>query len=169
MAHICFGKLTIIGSDNGLSPGWHQAIIWTNARILLTEPLGRNFSEIVIEIHTFAFKKMHLKMSSGKWRPFCLCFNVISKLEALGKGGKQTQYTLITMTAHEHSGVSKLPAFQLFPQQLAYDEQRRKSQSSALLPPLWGNSTYNHDIVTLYSKFHGCARNLITRYLSITD
>ena len=24
-------KLTIIISDNGLSPGWHQDIIWTNA------------------------------------------------------------------------------------------------------------------------------------------
>ena len=28
--HICVSKLTIIGSDNGLSPGRHQAIIWTN-------------------------------------------------------------------------------------------------------------------------------------------
>ena len=33
--HICIGKLTIIGSDNGLSPGRRQAIIWTNAGILL--------------------------------------------------------------------------------------------------------------------------------------
>ena len=32
--HICVSKLTIIGSDNGLSPGWRQAIIWTNAEIL---------------------------------------------------------------------------------------------------------------------------------------
>ena len=29
--HICVSKLTIIGSDNGLSPGRHQAIIWTIA------------------------------------------------------------------------------------------------------------------------------------------
>ena len=29
--HICVDKLTIIGSDNGLSPGRRQAIIWTNA------------------------------------------------------------------------------------------------------------------------------------------
>ena len=27
--HICVNKLTIIGSDNGLSPGRRQAIIWT--------------------------------------------------------------------------------------------------------------------------------------------
>ena len=50
MTHICIGKLIIIGSDNGLLPGWHQAIIWTNAGILLIGPLGTNLSEISIEI-----------------------------------------------------------------------------------------------------------------------
>ena len=34
MTHICVSKLNIIGSDNGLSPGLRQAIIWTNADIL---------------------------------------------------------------------------------------------------------------------------------------
>ena len=48
--NICIGDLTISGSDNGLSPGWHQAIIWTNAGILFMGPLGTNFSEILIEI-----------------------------------------------------------------------------------------------------------------------
>ena len=67
---ICVGKLTTIGSDNGLSPGQRQAIIWTIAGILLIWPLGTNFSEILIGIQTFLFKKMHLKMSSAKWRPF---------------------------------------------------------------------------------------------------
>ena len=76
--HICVSKLTIIDSDNGLSPGWRQAINWTNAGILLTGPLGTNFSETLIEICTFSFKKMHLKMSSGKWRPFCFALNVSS-------------------------------------------------------------------------------------------
>ena len=69
MTHICVGKLTIIGSDNGLSPVRRQAIIWTNAGILLIRPSGTNFSEILIEIDVFSFKKMHLKMSSAKWRP----------------------------------------------------------------------------------------------------
>ena len=59
--HIWVGKLTIIGSDNGLSPGRRQAIIWTNARILLIEPLGTNFSEVLIGIQIFSFKKMRLK------------------------------------------------------------------------------------------------------------
>ena len=50
VTHICVNKLTIIGSDNGLLPGQRQAIIWTNAGILLIGPLGTNFSEISIEI-----------------------------------------------------------------------------------------------------------------------
>ena len=66
----------IIGSDNGLSPGRGQAIIWTNAGILSNGPLGTNFIEILIKIHTFSFKNMHLKMLSGKWQPFCLGLNV---------------------------------------------------------------------------------------------
>ena len=64
MTHICVGKLTIIGSDNGLSPGRRQAIIWTNAGILLIEPLGTKFNEILIRIQIFSFTKMLLKMSS---------------------------------------------------------------------------------------------------------
>ena len=77
MTHICVSKLTIIGSDNGLSPGRRQAIIWTNAGILLIGHWGTTFSEILIGIQTFSFKKMHLKMSSAKWRPFCLGLNVL--------------------------------------------------------------------------------------------
>ena len=42
--------------------------------------LGTNFSEILIEIQTFSFNKMHLKRSSAKWRPFLSrpqCVNLI--------------------------------------------------------------------------------------------
>ena len=62
VTHICVGKLTIIDSDNGLSPGRRQAIIWTIAGILLIGPLGTYFNEILIGILTFSLKKMHLKM-----------------------------------------------------------------------------------------------------------
>ena len=55
--HIWVSKLTIIGSDNGLSPGRHQAIISTNAGLLLIWTSGTNFSEISSEIHTFSFIK----------------------------------------------------------------------------------------------------------------
>ena len=65
----------IIGSDNGLLPGRHQAIIWTNGGILLIGPLGTNFNEILIEIYTFSLKKMHLKILPGKRWPFCLSLN----------------------------------------------------------------------------------------------
>ena len=57
VTYICLGNLTIIHSDNGLSPSRHHAIIWTNAVILLTRSLGTNFSEISIEILTFSFMK----------------------------------------------------------------------------------------------------------------
>ena len=65
----------IIGSDNGLSPVGRKAIICTNAAVLLIGPLGTNFSEILIRIQTFSFKKMQLKMSSAKRCPFCLGLN----------------------------------------------------------------------------------------------
>ena len=55
--HICVSKLTTIGSDNGLAPGRLQAIIWTNAGILLIRTIGTNFSEILGEIHSFSFSK----------------------------------------------------------------------------------------------------------------
>ena len=77
VTHICVGNLTIIVSDNGLSPYRRQAIIWTNAGLLLIGPLGTNFSEILIKILTFSFKKMRLKVSSAKRRPFCLGLNVL--------------------------------------------------------------------------------------------
>ena len=77
MTHICVSQLIIIVSDNGSSPDRRQAIIWNNHGILLFGPVGRNFSEILIKIYTFSFKKMHLKMSSGKWRPSCLGLNVL--------------------------------------------------------------------------------------------
>ena len=80
MTHICVSKLTIIGSDNGLSSGTHWAIIWTHAGILLIAPLGTNFSDILTEIYAFSFTKMLSKMSSGKWRPFCLSLNVLNQL-----------------------------------------------------------------------------------------
>ena len=59
------GDMTIIGSDNGLSPGRRQALIWTNAELLLNGPIGTNFREFWIKFLTFSFKKMRLKVSSS--------------------------------------------------------------------------------------------------------
>ena len=76
--HISVGKLTIIGSDNGLLPERRQAIFWTNAGILLIGPLGTNFNEILIEMQTFSLKKIRLKMSSAKCCSFRLGLNVLT-------------------------------------------------------------------------------------------
>ena len=51
--HIYIIKLTITGSDNGLSPGQCQAIIWTTAEILSIRTSGTNFNEILSKIHAF--------------------------------------------------------------------------------------------------------------------
>ena len=79
VTHICVGKLTIIGSDNGLSPGRRQAIIWSNAGILLIGPLGTNLSEFLFENRTFSLKKIRLKMSSAKCDSFRLGLNVLTE------------------------------------------------------------------------------------------
>ena len=60
-----------IGSDNGLPPIWHQAITWTNTGLLSIGPFGTNFIEIWTKIQNFSITKMHLRMSSAKWRHFC--------------------------------------------------------------------------------------------------
>ena len=61
MTHICVGNLTIVGSDNGLSPGRRQAIIWTNAGILLIGFWGTDLSDIFnknfnIFFHAYAWQ-----------------------------------------------------------------------------------------------------------------
>ena len=75
MTHVCVNKLAIIDSVNGLVPGRRQTIICTNAVVNWT--LETNFSAILIEIDIFSFQKIHLKISSGKWPPFCLGINVL--------------------------------------------------------------------------------------------
>ena len=76
---IYIGNLTIIDSDNGLSPGRRQAIIWTNAGILLFWILRNKFQWNLNRIHIFSFKKMRLKVSSAKWWPFCFGLNVLKQ------------------------------------------------------------------------------------------
>ena len=81
--HIFISELTTIGACHGFLPGHCQDIIWTNAWILLIGPLGTNFSEILIEIHIFSFKKAHLKISFVKLQPFCIGLNALIKLAVL--------------------------------------------------------------------------------------
>ena len=77
VTHICVRILTIIGSDNGLSPSRCQAIIWTNVEILSIRTFRTNISEILSEIHTIWLKKMFLKMPStaSMWLVFSCLFH----------------------------------------------------------------------------------------------
>ena len=52
-----------IGSNNVMSPAQRQAIIWSNAGILIVTMNG--FNDILIKMHQFTFVKIHLKMQSG--------------------------------------------------------------------------------------------------------
>ena len=70
VTHICISKLVTIGSDNCLSPDQHQAIIWTNAGILLIGPLRTNFSEI--------FENVIRKMAAILSRPQYVNQNLFS-------------------------------------------------------------------------------------------
>ena len=97
VTHICVGKLTIIGSDNGLSPERRQAIIWTNAGILIIGPLRTNFSEILSEIHTFSLKKIRLKMSSAKYCSFRLGLNVL-----------RVEFTHTLLTVNKHGPIKRI-------------------------------------------------------------
>ena len=85
--HICVSKLITIGSDNGLSPGRHQAIIWVHSGTLLIAPLGTNFNEILIEIQTFSLKKIRLKTSSAK------CYTVPLRLNKMVSSYNRNPYS----------------------------------------------------------------------------
>ena len=72
-------KHTYIASDNGLSPIRRKPL---SEPMLLYCQLNpkEHFSVILFEIRKFSFKKMHLKMSFAKWRPFCLGLNVLNSI-----------------------------------------------------------------------------------------
>ena len=84
MTHICNSKLTTICSDNGLPPGRRQAIIWTNARVLLIGTLEINLYAILSKIWIFLLKKTHLQNVIRKMAAFlsCLGFNVLTAEES---------------------------------------------------------------------------------------
>ena len=63
---------------------WH-GLAWTTPSHYLKQcwnivnwPLGNKLQWTFDQAHTFSFKKMHLKLSSVKWRPFCLGPNVLN-------------------------------------------------------------------------------------------
>ena len=73
VTHICVGKLTISGSDNGLSPGRHQAIIWTNAGILLIGHLGTGLGS-----NTYLYLQIQIQIQI---RRICICICIWSNFK----------------------------------------------------------------------------------------
>ena len=75
VTHIIYASASLvsnIGSDNGFSPFWHQAIIWTNAALLSWNTLQRNFHQNrKYFINKNAFKNIVCEMaailSRGRW------------------------------------------------------------------------------------------------------
>ena len=70
----------LMGQNEAYMLGRYQTIIWTNAGIVLIRTSGTNFNEIWSEIHIFTYKKLHLKLSSAKWRSFCFDLNILINL-----------------------------------------------------------------------------------------
>ena len=87
-----------------------RCLLWIlggNDGILLIRTIGTNSSEILIEIHTFSFKKIHLKMSSGKCtailsRP--LCVNSVWPSDAIlrRRSGALAQVMACCLTVPSH-------------------------------------------------------------------
>ena len=71
-------------SDDGLLPGWCQAIIWTNAGILLILLLG---------IYTSFIQENTFDNIIWKWRPFCLGLNVLIQIHFIQNNSAQKGLT----------------------------------------------------------------------------
>ena len=72
LTHICVSELIVIGSDNGLSPGWRQAIIWTNAGNIVNK-LQWNFNwNSNIFFQENVFESVVCEMLAMLSRPQCV-------------------------------------------------------------------------------------------------
>ena len=138
VSHICVDKLTIIGSDNGLSPDRRQAIIWTNVGMLLIGPMGTNFSEILIKTYT----PVHLikTYKSRKWGPFCLGLNVLD----------WSPVCIIASTIKHHkTGTRSLHTKQCFVPEESHDVVR-----SDIVPPHVINRVIKSAVVKFWDAFY---------------
>ena len=76
--------------------------------ILSTGPPRTLFSKILIKIQTYSFQKFHLKISSAKWRPFCLGLNVLNQTHRRGANFVRiTGYILVRMTSRGGNDANK--------------------------------------------------------------
>ena len=78
VTHMCIGNITRITSDNVLPPGRQPSHYLNQCWNVVNWTLRNELKWILIEIQTFSFKIMHMKMSSAKWRPFYLGLNALT-------------------------------------------------------------------------------------------
>ena len=172
--HICVSKLTIIGSDNGLAPTRLQAIIWTNAGILLIRTLRTYFSEILGEIYSFSFSKMHLKMLSAKSRLFSLGLNELINTRQASQSlmrwvacDAMEACLIVGMWGANWDTTSSRPFWEqpfysdaLFPHiQMGYTNYMNKNRQhipkhSGYLQTTWTGSTYMVSVILKYKELH---------------
>ena len=67
--------------------------------------LRTNFSEILIKIQNFSLRKIHLKISSVKWRPYCLGLNVLT-VEAVTLAALPTSQVAVGLPMKNSATVS---------------------------------------------------------------
>ena len=101
-------------------------------------PLRTNFSEISIEIHTFSFRKMHLKVSSAKWRVFCLGLNELTYRYSVGYNHSSIAKLRLLCCWHYDDVIMTILASQITSLAVVYSivysgVNQRKHQSSASL------------------------------------
>ena len=68
VTHICVSKITSACS----APSHYLNQCWN----IINWCIG---NKLLIGIQAFSFKEMYLKMFPEKWRPFCLCLNVLTQ------------------------------------------------------------------------------------------
>ena len=103
VTHICVSELSSIGSDNGLAPGRRQAIIWTNAGILLIRTPGTHFSEILSELHTIWLRKCTSKCrlrNGGNFVSASMCLLALRQSHHYPSASEATLINLVWIHTH---------------------------------------------------------------------
>ena len=166
--HVWISKLAITGSGNALSPGWRQAIIWTNAGILLNGPLGTNFNEISIKIHTFSFKKKHLETASAKWQQFLSRPQCVNSYRPDDMGWPWTKSSLLNW----HQAINKTKATILLIRSCGVIFKCSGLEKDEMFPekdasPDQNCKKFKHCFMKKYRKIIGSYQKLVVSSLSL--
>ena len=155
MTHICVGNLTTIGSDNGLSaPSHYLNQCWNIVNCTPRNKLQWN-------VNWISYKKIHLKMSSGKWRPFCLGLNVLTKQLIIDIHAPHHCMT------HERNKCSPISMHRIttWPEARYFSYRKSESPSEIQLKLKFGYISFPKDPFLVYRIVHGSTRQSHCRAL----